>query len=1009
MRKLFSVTMVLLMLGNIPSGILPASLQTTSASAPPPPAAQTAVEGPFRTRVTFPNTTSRARLDQLGVVVLEEYADGALVLADADQLADLARLRFQPRASDNLGLLVETHAETQPRLAVSLQPLLEQAAAVQKLIEMEESVPEKALFSLRAAMWALTSEQKEGVAAFASVDTDGDGLTDDEEGWWCTDPNNPNSDGDAQGYTDGEEVHALLDFTLPRSARWGYGPPFGPPNAWPDWNGEDGDPNTPACNDGDYDTIPDYAEVYVVGSRVPEESTDHDKFDDGQELFGVTYCPGAPTSCGYGNYPRMEYWSYIKATMPTWVRPPGDNIFVAAFPVPEVSVVPGSWTVERVTTITTEEGEMVGTTNSYETSVMRGQSTSIANTVTWNEWEEVSQAVETPMSGQIMVPQGFWNRVWGAGKVVIGHLVSKEAVTLLGCAGGGPVGCAVGFVAGSLVDQLGEAIADEGWNQLTGPDEIQPQQSIEVTQISNVSASAEANASVVLNQNFDFQGVVNSLDGVQYAINQQGELLARGLYDISYAISQPRYTETRTNGRSWGGAQTTTHEVYEEHTVSEGEAFTTGQNWSTAWAVDSSHAADLTFNYVIQNTGTEYARELTGLIFNVYLGDDPDPIISYPAWEQFSGGKLENVFPDDSHNFASNTVPLTLEQMKRIDLSERLTVVLEDYSYGADELFYQDAVNGGVTVFIEDGVDDSDELVDSYVIPTWDVETIQDVLTRYFPHSVDSDGNLNLLWTPEFDGVNPPAWYEHFLSDIAWWNVYLTQDDAGDTPLHELPAQASGAILFRFNRDSDRDGYQDRVEMKHYCALPLGDPDQPYCGIDADSAQFRPEIHPQPEVLAGYTTTREGDVVTVLLKLANFGTFDAYGIDAVMYAPDDTVTIGNNTVGGNGRVRPGHQVAVGSLIFSPDLEDWTNSTADPYAAGNYAGDADRIYTFTVSTPGVVGQSSTALNWTDDLGGAGTLDLGGSYHAPLPVDVAHGLQLGFDTGTALAGESFTAGG
>ncbi|MBK9092760.1 MAG: hypothetical protein IPM84_08275 [Anaerolineae bacterium] len=43
--------------------------------------------------------------------------------------------------------------------------------------------------------------------------------------------------------------------------------------------------------------------------------------------------------------------------------------------------------------------------------------------------------------------------------------------------------------------------------------------------------------------------------------------------------------------------------------------------------------------------------------------------------------------------------------MKRIDLGEPLRVVLEDFNYDADELFYQDAINGGVTVFIEDGVD----------------------------------------------------------------------------------------------------------------------------------------------------------------------------------------------------------------------------------------------------------------------------------------------------------------
>lgn len=40
---------------------------------------------------------------------------------------------------------------------------------------------------------------------------------------------------------------------------------------------------------------------------------------------------------------------------------------------------------------------MTQASQTYETSVTKGQSTSIADTVTWNEWEEVSQAVETPL------------------------------------------------------------------------------------------------------------------------------------------------------------------------------------------------------------------------------------------------------------------------------------------------------------------------------------------------------------------------------------------------------------------------------------------------------------------------------------------------------------------------------------------------------------------------------------------------------------------------------------
>ena len=372
--------------------------------------------GIYRTRVRLPLATSRSRLDEMGVIVLDEGQDWALVLVDETQLQTLARLQFQPHESNEFGALVEAHAWDKPWLAESLHPTLD---------SLRQQVGGQSPAYLSQMLF--TPEQLAAIAAIAGVDDDGDGLSNIEESWWCTDPNNPNTDMDVQGYLDGQEVAALLDFTLPRSVRWGYGPPFGPPAAWPDFNGADGDPLTPACNDGDYDTIPDFAEVYMVGSDALQESTDRDKFDDGQELFGVTFCPGGVTSCGHGSYPRQEYWNYIKANMPSWVLPPGDNIFVAAFPVPEVSVVPGSWTVTRVTTITTEEGQMAQTTHSYETSVMRGQSTSIADTVTWNNWEEVSQAVETPLLSTrgsfspFSCPPGDTGcRLWGVVKVLGG-------------------------------------------------------------------------------------------------------------------------------------------------------------------------------------------------------------------------------------------------------------------------------------------------------------------------------------------------------------------------------------------------------------------------------------------------------------------------------------------------------------------------------------------------------------------------------------------------------------
>ena len=44
------------------------------------------------------------------------------------------------------------------------------------------------------------------------------------------------------------------------------------------------------------------------------------------------------------------------------------------------------------------------------------------------------------------------------------------------------------------------------------------------------------------------------------------------------------------------------------------------ESWGTAVAYDSTHAADLTFSYKAGgNKGTEYAREIGGLAFNVFI------------------------------------------------------------------------------------------------------------------------------------------------------------------------------------------------------------------------------------------------------------------------------------------------------------------------------------------------------------------------------------------------------
>ena len=75
--------------------------------------------GLYRTRVAVRQPADWARLERVGVTVLEQGEDWALVLVDEDQLETLARLRFEPQSTDELGMLVAAHAQAVPWLAAS--------------------------------------------------------------------------------------------------------------------------------------------------------------------------------------------------------------------------------------------------------------------------------------------------------------------------------------------------------------------------------------------------------------------------------------------------------------------------------------------------------------------------------------------------------------------------------------------------------------------------------------------------------------------------------------------------------------------------------------------------------------------------------------------------------------------------------------------------------------------------------------------------------------------------
>ncbi len=900
----------------------------------------------YRARVMLKHVKDPQRIQSQGAVILQQSGGQAIVQVTPSQLAALARLGFGPTQIDSVEYML------------TVQSLA--GGEIQSLEDVTASSAE--------------------MMALASVDTDSDSLTDTEESYWCTDPTDSNSDSpnppSGTNPSDGDEVDAILKGIT------AYGPPFA---LWPQFTPYNPNGN---CPDGDFDGAPDYAEEFMLGTSNLRESSDKDKFDDGQELFGVTFCPASSGPCGYGILPRAEDAAWVSANLPAWLKAPGNSAFVAAFPEPQVDVVPSSLNLTRVTTITTSEGTMQGTEKTYGTTTLNGTSSSVAHTLSWNEWQSVSVSRPDEMSSLNLNPQfqisSQSENDSPLSKYGVQDAETQAVLWLAGavCALAEP--CGVSAAATYLIVTEGILALDALYgkyfyhsNDSSVPnDGTQPK--AQCVPEANVQGQGQLDAlsselqcgmadgaktvsyspGAITQTRYQDRGAAS---GSNYGADEQGNITARPAFQMSFPILNPVPTITEAHGSERGGADTTTHTQYQEQSISDASTNQFSNSWSTATAVDSSHAADLRFTYNIVNNGTEYAREVTSLTFNVYIGSDPNPAYTYVAVGPTGQiASIENLFPGDSHTYTSNPIALTLDEMRAIDEGAPMRIVMEDIAFGQDQVFYQDAFNGSVLVALEDGFDDADETIDSYLIPVWDPsDTLQGVLKRFFPVSEDADGNLLSVFTPEAASAVPqrceqdtdiaPAstttvFCKHALTGTSWWNLYLSEGLDYSGVFEETLAAPNASLLVRIVSDRDLDGYNDRNEIRLST-----DPDDP-------------ASHPGPVLLAGYTKACTGNDCALRMVFQNLGNYDAYGVEAILYSPDGKVDITNNTIGGSGRVPAGGRVEVGpSDTFQYTITDPTY--AEPVIVVSY-NDPQGNHRFILPVAALVGSLTndlTALN------------------------------------------------
>ena len=805
-----------------------------------------------------------------------------------------------------------------------------------------------------------------------------DGVTDLWEYRWGLNPNHCDSDGD--NVNDGDEITAL------RAGDHSHGPPF---LGWPT-----------AEQDRDGDCIPDLIEELLLGLNSNRESTDGDKYDDGQEFFGLT-------EIGRGGMPRAVDSDYLSSSMPNWVDSPGNHWFVAAYPDLKVTLQSDSFSIVRRATIKSGEKhiteqektylcetESVNSSSSMETkSVDFGYSSGTSADDGGEEtYTQIIDESEPEEPDPVVALTGD-NDTFS--EVQMPNTSAKSTVALPVCEAESedelssvnlvkesarPVG------SGQEADTSRKswawagvllAVAGVGLAVLAAP-----------VVATGVAATAVVVAGLSLGVAtvgvLDAYGVTGQHGGRSRQTGVVATKTTDGYRVKNYIETGPIARNESTEVNDSASMQTSCSS-YERVFTRTTSRFFKRDEWWKATASDTHHAADLRFNLKIRNDGTDVCREITRILVNFYIGNDRESIYSVDVLEGHT--PFSNVFPEDEINFTSfHDVPLTLDQLKRIDLGEPISLLIERIEYGDDQIFYEDAFAGGVMFKIDDGVADGEEDLDKYLIPTWGVEDYQDVLLRADPvlsFETSESGHIKAVTVPQFDEQHRVASQTRLpVTRNSQWAILTQTEHDEPPPYRDIVAQPESIVRFVHDKDTDYDGYTDRVELREST-----DPDDFFS-------------HPAPELLAAYVRTAGAGGTNFIqqMVLENVGNWPAYGIQCQMYSPSTNVHVEENLVGAGGVLQPGQRVIIGPTLET-DLTGW-NGSSTPAAVGIYEGAADSVFTFAADSSGNIGWTTNlSITWSSDDGGAGSFDVGANYSPPATISITNGLYLRFSSGDA----------
>lgn len=599
--------------------------------------------------------------------------------------------------------------------------------------------------------------------------------------------------------------------------------------------------------DSDEDGLTDYEEIHIYHTNPYKESTDGDRYDDGQEILGHS-------TSGLGD---------MGGDMPHYVHPPGDNVFVAAYPIIDV-IISDEMNLVLVEEIRTETRDISTYTQGYSVANTQGVSYSVGSeeSHTYKGWMEVSNQevdVEERQEYQDTLnrqDEKMWKGYTEGQEVetelakTSGSEVYAEVEGSVGVVGVVPTASVTGRVGGKVYGEVSESKRNKVKHGTWG----------------------------------------ESFSGTSL-VKKSGE-----------SIKRARVRETgvkRGSGRESSFSTTITRSEYHESTVTNSNSIATGKEWATATTINPSHAGNLRFTFYLENIGTDIARNVNDLRFNIFVGNNIP--ITYPALND-PPISFENLVPGNKIQF-SGEVPLTIKEVRDIDEGKSVKIVIAGYSYGNDQLFYENAWGGDVLVEIDKGNGE----MERYMTYTKYDENYIDVLKRLnmtvpvgdlsnkrrdVPIILDENESIVSI-----DNLPVTEW--------SWWNIYL-QEMTNISKFSEERAIRKTRMLLVYEKDSDHDYYTDRIENE--------------LGTDLTDNSS----HPSPDVIAAFYRENYGGNETVRIKLLNNGNYQAYGIEARMYSSDGSVIVHNGMVGGGGWLDPGAEIVSSDyFVFEPKKENYT--------------------------------------------------------------------------------------